>query len=85
MGGHQQHSEDDLIDYQDFAESWNFDGQDIPEARTFSRLIQELERPDGSGNVGKHTNNFRYKDPRHGGPRQNNRAKPFTYVAWKED
>ena len=78
-------SEDDLIDYPDFAESWDFDGQDIPEARNFSRLVQELERPDGSGNVGKHTNNFRYKDPRHGGPRQNNRAKPFTYVAWKED
>ena len=77
-------SEDDLIDYQDFAEAWDYAGHDMPEARTFSRLLQKLERPDGSGNVGKHTNNIRYDNPRHGGTRQNNRSKPFTCVAWKD-
>ena len=74
-------SADDVIDFADFQASWEYDGHDMPGRESFSRLIQQLERPNGSGSVGKIPTLVRY-DARHG-TRTADRSRPFKYVAWK--
>ena len=38
---------DDMISYPDFQAAWNFDGYECPSAHEFSRLIRDVQRPDG--------------------------------------
>eukprot|EP01047_Picozoa_sp_COSAG01_P089851 COSAG01_NODE_21847_length_882_cov_1.356322_2_plen_47_part_01 len=42
-----------MVSYTDFEDSWDYSEGAIPGREAFSRLITQLERPDGSGNVVK--------------------------------
>ena len=72
---------DDMVSYPDFQAAWNFDGYECPSAHEFSRLIRDVQRPDG-GAVEKVASSaavvsYETRDGR------TIRTRPYLYVRFK--